>query len=99
MHDALLIFSTCSDEQEAKRLARTLVEQNAGRLRERNSRPRKRVSVGRQRRDCNRVPPGDQNRAGRFDALSERLQAIHSYEVPEIIAFPSSAEQRNTLGG
>ena len=88
MHDALLIFSSCSDEQEAKRLARMLVEEklaacvNVIRGVESVYRWENNVETATECLLVIKTVPE------RFDALSERLQAMHSYQVPEIIALP-----------
>ncbi|MDE2071041.1 MAG: divalent-cation tolerance protein CutA [Gammaproteobacteria bacterium] len=36
--------------------------------------------------------------AGRFEALRERLRALHPYETPEILALPVSHGDPNYLG-
>jgi periplasmic divalent cation tolerance protein len=88
MADALLIFSSCTDEQEAKRLARTLVEEklaacvNVIRGVESVYRWENNVEAATECLLVIKTVPE------RLDALVERLQAVHSYEVPEIIAMP-----------
>jgi periplasmic divalent cation tolerance protein len=88
MPDALLIFSTCSNEQEAKRLARTLVEErfaacvNVIRGVESVYRWENNVETATECLLLIKTAPE------RFDALRDRLQAMHSYEVPEIVAVP-----------
>jgi periplasmic divalent cation tolerance protein len=88
MAEALLIFSTCPDEREAKRLAQTLVEEklaacvNIIRGVESVYRWENNVETATECLLMIKTVPE------RLEALTDRLQAIHSYQVPEIIAVP-----------
>jgi periplasmic divalent cation tolerance protein len=98
MTDGLIIFSTCGSEEEAKRLAQVLVEEklagcvNVIRGIESIYRWEDKVESA---AECLLVIKTE---AGRFDALSARLQDLHSYEVPEVVAFPIVRGAEKYLG-
>lgn len=88
MTDKIVLFSTCSDEKEAEKLARLLVDSRLAAC----------VSVIPGIRSFYRwkgeveisaeclllIKSSREN----FDALRERLEGAHSYEVPEVLALP-----------
>ena len=88
MTDKVIVFSTCASREEAKRIARTLVEERLaacvnviGDI----------VSIYQWQ---GVVHEGDEvmlvvkSRRDLLARLQERLAAMHSYEVPEAIAIP-----------
>lgn len=88
MTDALLILCTCSSEQEADRIGAAVVEERLCAC----------VTVLPPVRSIYRWQ-GAIERASeillliktttaRFDALRERILALHSYDTPEVLAVP-----------
>jgi periplasmic divalent cation tolerance protein len=88
MTDKVIVFSTCASREEAKRIARTLVEERLaacvnviGDI----------VSIYQWQ---GAVHEGDEamlvvkSRRDLLARLQERLAVLHSYEVPEAIAIP-----------
>ena len=88
MPEALAIFSTCNNEQEANQLARTLVSEelaacvNIIRGIESVYRWEGKVETATECLLIIKTAPE------RLEALTARLEALHSYEVPEVIAIP-----------
>ncbi|MGK7294511.1 MAG: divalent-cation tolerance protein CutA [Candidatus Wenzhouxiangella sp. M2_3B_020] len=84
----ILVHTTCADADEAERLAGELVE---ARLAACASVGRAVVSIypwqGRIERD-GETPLTLKTVRSRFEALRSRLEASHSYDVPEILAVP-----------
>ena len=84
----ILVHTTCADADEAERLARDLVD---ARLAACASVGQPVVSIypwqGRIERD-GETPLTLKTTRARFDALKTRLEADHSYDVPEILAVP-----------
>ena len=84
----ILVHTTCADTDEAERLAGELVE---ARLAACASVGQPVVSIfpwqGRIERD-RETPLTLKTVRSRFDALRSRLEAGHSYDVPEILAVP-----------
>ncbi|PBJ84510.1 divalent-cation tolerance protein CutA [Lysobacteraceae bacterium NML93-0399] len=86
--DALACFSTCPDAAAAERIARTLVEERLAAC----------VNLLPQVRSVYRwegeVAVDDEvllmikTTSARLPALRTRLQALHPYDVPELIALP-----------
>lgn len=88
MTDKIVVLSTCESEDEAKSLARHLVEKRLAACV--NILPRA-VSVYRWKDKIEEA--GEfllviKSRRDVFDALRTELERKHSYEVPEIIALP-----------
>jgi periplasmic divalent cation tolerance protein len=91
MTENFVIFSTCSDQGEANRIAQDLVERRAAAC----------VSVvpGVQSvyRWEGKVEKAQEvlllikTSAERFAAVRDRIAELHSYETPEIIALPIAA--------
>jgi periplasmic divalent cation tolerance protein len=88
MTDKIVVLSTCDSEEQAKTLARHLVEhrlaacvnilpgvQSVYRWKDQIEESAEWLLVIKTRRD-------------RFDALREALVKMHTYEVPEVIALP-----------
>ncbi len=88
MTDKVIVFSTCASREEAKRIARTLVEERLaacvnviGDI----------VSIYQWQgtvHESNEVMLVVKSRRDLLPRLQERLAAMHSYEVPEAIAIP-----------
>jgi periplasmic divalent cation tolerance protein len=88
MTDKIVVFSTGADENDAERLARTLVEQRLAACV--NVVPRVRSFYhwkgGLESADeCLLVIKSSRDR---FDGLRAALEKAHSYEVPEVLAVP-----------
>jgi periplasmic divalent cation tolerance protein len=97
MTDKIVVFSTCSSEEEAERLARLLVEARLAAC----------VNVVPGARSYYRWQGAVESSAElllvikstreRFEALREALEKAHSYEVPEIVALAVVDGSRNYL--
>ena len=88
MTDKIVVFSTCSGAEEAKNLARRLVEQRLAAC----------VNLFPQVESCYRWK-GEihqdaevflviKSRRALFERLRKEVERLHSYEVPELIAVP-----------
>ena len=87
MTDKIVVLSTCASEEEAERIARSLVEARVAAC----------VNVASRVRSVYRwqgaVETADEwllvikSSRARFDALRAALEKLHSYEVPEVIAL------------
>ncbi len=88
MTDKIVVYSTCGSAEEAKKLARHLVENRLAAC----------VNVFPRVESCYRWKGEVQEEAevlllikssrGLFDRLRKEWERIHSYEVPELIAVP-----------
>ena len=97
MSEALIVFCTCGSKEEAERVARMLVEERLAAC----------VNVLPGIRSVYRwqgaVESGDEilllmkTTADKFSALRDRIQEIHSYDVPEIVALPVVAGSERYL--
>ncbi len=91
MTDKILIFSNCSSEEEAARIARHLVETRVAACV--NIVPGVR-SVYRWQGAVEEAQEWTlliKSRKELFHRVREELRSIHSYEVPELIAVPIAA--------
>jgi periplasmic divalent cation tolerance protein len=88
MTDKILVFSTCETEEEAARLARTLVEKKLAACV--NILPGARSIYRWQGKveDAKEFLLTIKSRRDLFDQLRAELEHMHSYEVPEAIAIP-----------
>ncbi len=88
MTDKIVVYSTCSDADQARKIARHLVEQRLAAC----------VNVFPQVESCYRWK-GEirqdaevflmiKSRRGLFARLRQEIEHLHSYEVPELIALP-----------
>lgn len=88
MTDKIVVLTTCPSDEEAGRLARALVEERLAAcvqiLPPMRSIYRWRGAV----EDSEERLVLIKTRRGLFEPLSRRLRALHSYEVPEILALP-----------
>lgn len=88
MSEAIIVMVTCASSPEAEKLARQLLQERlvacvniAGRIR---SLFHWEGTVARESESLLLMKTTRE----RFDALSERVKELHSYDVPEIIAMP-----------
>ena len=89
--EAIVVFMTAADGEEAGRLAEMLVEKRLAAcvqiLPEMESVYRWQGKVERQRE----VLLIAKTTSSKFEELEKEVRARHSYETPEIVAFPLSA--------
>jgi periplasmic divalent cation tolerance protein len=88
---AVLVFCTCPDEAVAERIATALVEERLAACV--NRLPGLASTYHWQGKICNgrEVLLLIKTTGERFDALRERILALHPYDVPEVIALAASA--------
>lgn len=88
MTDKIVLFTTVSSPEEADRLARTLVERRLAACV--NILPQVRSVYRWQGKveDSPEILLMIKSRRPLFAALAEAVRALHSYEVPELIALP-----------
>jgi periplasmic divalent cation tolerance protein len=90
-NNVFLVFSTCADEAAGRRIARKLVEERLAACV--NLQPGI-TSIYRwegaieEAGECLLVV---KTSSERLEALTERLRALHDYELPEIVAVPVTA--------
>ena len=88
MTDKIVVLSTCDSEDQARQIARRLVEKRLAACV--NVAPRIR-SIYRWQGKIEEVTEHlllIKSRRGLFEQLRDELQRIHSYEVPEVVALP-----------
>lgn len=88
MTDKIVVLCSCDSEEEARRLARHLVEQRVAACV--NILPGAR-SVYRWKgaiEDASEWMLTIKSRRDRFAALRAEIEKIHSYETPEVVALP-----------
>ncbi len=88
MHEPIIVFCTCSTEEEAKTIAQALVEERLAAC----------VNIAGHVTSIYRWDGKIESAAewlliiktisGQFSRLAERVKALHSYDVPEIVALP-----------
>ena len=87
MDDYLVAFITTESEEQARRIAGTLIERKLAACV--NLAPVQSLFMWKgQIEDAAEVLMIVKTRAGVFDTLIETVKALHSYDVPEIIALP-----------
>jgi len=94
----LVVFCSCPDEESAGRLADALIEE---RLAACVTRLPGATSVYRWEGSVHRDPEVVlmiKTTAGRLANLSARIEALHPYEVPEVIAVPAAGGSERYLG-
>lgn len=88
MTDAIVVFCTCTDEQEAVRIADAIIEDRLAAcvniLPAIHSIYRWQGKVERAEETLLFIKTTQQ----RFFALRDRIAEVHSYETPEVIAMP-----------
>ena len=88
MSEFLVVYITAPPGEEAQRLAGTLVQEKLAACVNRIAGVESTYTwEGRVERDTEDLLIV-KTRADRFDRLKERVQALHGYDVPEIIAVP-----------
>lgn len=88
MTDKIVVLSTCDSEDQARQIARRLVEKRLAACV--NVVPRIR-SIYRWQGKIEEATEHlllIKSRRGLFEQLRDELQRIHSYEVPEVVALP-----------
>lgn len=88
MSNFIVIFSTASSPEEAKKIGQTLVEE--GLVACGNIIPSIESIFKWQNKLCTEreVLMVFKTKADNFDAVEKRIKQLHSYEVPEVIAIP-----------
>ena len=97
MTDKIVVYSTCSGAEEARKLARHLVEQRLAACV--NVFPRAESYYrwkGKVQQDKEVLLLIKSSR-GLFDRLRAEWERVHSYEIPELIAVPIVDGARNYL--
>ena len=98
MTDKIVVLTTCESEDEAERIARSLVEKRVAACV--NILPKAR-SIYRWKgavEDTQEFVLLIKTRRDVFDALRAELSKIHSYEVPEVMALPVVDGSESYLG-
>ncbi len=98
MTDKILVFTTCGSREEAERVARGIVEQ---RLAACASVAASQTSVYHWKGQVETAEEWQvtfKSRRDLFGRLEEAVRAIHSYEVPELVAAPLTAGSAAYLG-
>jgi periplasmic divalent cation tolerance protein len=89
--DVLLVLCTCPDESSAAQLARALVEEGLAACVNRLPGVRSTWRWEGAIQDASEVMLVIKTVEARFEALRERLVALHPYELPEVIAVKVAA--------
>jgi len=97
MTDKIVVFSACSTEEEARQIARKLIEMNLAACV--NIAPRVRSlyrwkGVIEEAEECLLVIKSSRDL---FDRLRIELEKAHTYEIPEVVALPVVAGAPNYL--
>lgn len=96
-NEAIIVCCTCASREEAARIARAVVEARLAAcvnvLPEVESIYRWQGKIETEREALLLIKTAE----WRFAELRDRIAALHSYEVPEIIAFPLVAGAENYL--
>ena len=98
MSGELIVFCTCGSGDEAERIGGTLVEERLAACANVFERPVH--SIYRWQGKVEKaweILLLIKTTAARFEALCDRLQALHSYDTPEIIALPLVAGSEKYL--
>lgn len=86
----IVVFVTTSSEEEASKIARTLVEKRLVACANILGRVRSVFSWEGKVADEQEALMVLKSRDDRFDELSKKIKELHSYSVPEVIAIPIS---------
>ena len=87
MTDKIVVFSTCDSEEQARIIARALVEKRLAACVNVQSGVRSYYRWQGKIEEANEYLLIIKSRRGLFEALQRELQRLHSYDVPEIIAL------------
>lgn len=93
----ILVLCSCPDEAVAERIARTLVEERLAACVNRISALRSTYRWQGRVEDEPEVLLLVKTSGSRYEALEQRIAALHPYEVPEIIALPIVAGSKAYL--
>jgi periplasmic divalent cation tolerance protein len=88
MTDKIVILTTCESDEEAGRIARSLVEKHIAACVSILPKARSIYRWKGEIEDAQEFVLLIKSRRDVFEALRTELSKIHSYEVPEIIALP-----------
>ena len=86
MSDVYIVYTTTSGEEEAAIIARTVVDERLAACG--NILPKIRSIYRWQDVVEDESAVLFKTQAGRVDALIQRIKTLHSYEVPDIVAYP-----------
>jgi periplasmic divalent cation tolerance protein len=87
----VVVLTTCADEASAQVLARALVSERLVACAQVQAPVRSHYRWQGELCDETEYPLQLKTRGGLVDALRERLQALHSYEVPEFLVLTCSS--------
>jgi len=87
MTDAIVVLVTASSEEEAERIARTVVEEKLAACVNVLPRVRSFYRWKGEMNDATECLMIAKTRRELFDALEKRVLELHSYEVPEVVAL------------
>lgn len=88
MNRNIVILSACADAEEAERIARALVEERLAACVQILPKVRSIYHWQEKVESAEEYLLLIKTSQARFQAVQERITAMHSYEVPEIIALP-----------
>ncbi len=97
MSDYLVVFVTASNEEEAVKISKTLVEEKIAGCVNIIKNIRSIYSWQGKIEDDSEVLMIIKTRADLFENLEKRVKSLHSYTVPEIIAFRIKKGSENYL--
>lgn len=90
-NNIFLVFSTCGDESSARRIARSLVEERLAACVSLQPGLRSIYEWDGEIREDAECLLTAKTSAAALATLTERLAALHDYELPEIVAVPVTA--------
>lgn len=88
MQGAMIVYTTCATEDEARHIARVLVEERLAACVQRLPGLRSTYVWKGEVHDEPEVLLIIKMRSGLYPQVEARIRALHSYEVPEIVALP-----------
>jgi periplasmic divalent cation tolerance protein len=98
MTDKIVVLVTCGSAKEARKIARALVERRLAACVNVLQTPVQSVYRWKGKVESTReVLLAIKTTRKRFAALQRAVRALHSYDVPEIIALPIAAGEHNYL--
>ena len=95
--DKVLVLVTCASEEEARRLARSLVERRLAACASLCGPTRSWFSWKGQLEECAEVGLTLKTRVDRLEELEQAIRELHSYETPEIVVVPIVGGSRDYL--
>jgi periplasmic divalent cation tolerance protein len=98
MTDKVVVLVTCGSAQEARRIAKALIEQKLAACGNILNAPVQSIYRWKGRvRSAREVLLVVKTSRRRFAALQKKIEQLHSYDVPEIVALPIAAGSRAYL--